>query len=278
MHLKKKGKEKSRSVVSLWAFLPTPQFKSRLLETEYSQGLSSCKWHLLSKLGLEKYTQGKRKRDRLSGSLFQPGKFTHPHYKRKSAESQEIIPPSISFLTNANERSQEEPPVPRQVGHHHWVCTPVYFGGQTARGTFYPTGMGVTGISHSGDSTRGHNAKRTRLSTWCHTLPTGCTPGYTSTEKDVYPNSPCCIIEKRKNMEAPIMSWTWLHPGDAMRSYKHMFLSHRSEWIFELQGWVQLNEGMHTVGDKDLTTEPFIVELDHLKQMDLFKKEEQTQN
>lgn len=47
---------------------------------------------------------------------------------------------------------------------------------------------------------------------------------------------------------------------------------------FELQGWVQLNEGMHTVGDKDLTTEPFIVELDHLKQMDLFKKEEQTQS
>ena len=52
-------------------------------------------------------------RDRSSGSLFQPGKFTHPHYKRKSVESQEIIPPSISFLTNANERSQEEPPVPQ---------------------------------------------------------------------------------------------------------------------------------------------------------------------
>ena len=60
-----------------------------------------------------------------------------------------------------------------------------------------------------------------------------------------------------------------------MPSYKRMFLSHRSEWNFELRGWVQLNEGMYTVGDKDLTTEPFIVELDHLKQMDLFKKEEQ---
>lgn len=32
------------------------------------------------------------------------------------------------------------------------------------------------------------------------------------------------------------------------------------------------------VGDKNLTMEPFIGELDHLKQMDLFKKEEQTQS
>ena len=48
--------------------------------------------------------------------------------------------------------------------------------------------------------------------------------------------------------------------------------------VFELHGWIQLNEGMHTVGDKNLTTEPFIGELEHLKQMDLFKKEEQTQS
>lgn len=53
----------------------------------------------------------------------------------------------------------------------------------------------------------------------------------------------------------------------------------QSETIpFELQGWVHPNEGMHTVGDKDLAMEPFTGELDHLKQMDLFKKEEQTQS
>jgi len=57
------------------------------------------------KWALRRILKENDERDRLSGSLFQPGKFTHPHYKRKSVESQEIIPPSISFLTNANKRS-----------------------------------------------------------------------------------------------------------------------------------------------------------------------------
>ena len=38
---------------------------------------------------------------------------------------------------------------------------------------------------------------------------------------------------------------------------------------FELQGWVQLNEGMHTVGDKDRMVS-FAGELDHLRQTDVF--------
>lgn len=46
---------------------------------------------------------------------------------------------------------------------------------------------------------------------------------------------------------------------------------------FELQGWVQLDEGMPTVGDKDGTVS-FISEFKHLNQTDLFKKEGQTQS